>query len=160
MEIYNYIGGSPQLRFAALQMTMAQISKDKSMDYMDQIESSQKESKQVADMIARARALQSQAAANSKDGEQAVSEMPADMVQFFKDRGLPYDTTGNDNYHTKAEWDFNITSLTNYQQSVGSNTQQLMVFIQDFMGQYNSYLTGSNTAIQQSNQTLSTIAKG
>ncbi|MDR3203460.1 MAG: hypothetical protein LBV23_01775, partial [Deltaproteobacteria bacterium] len=127
-EIYNYTGGSPQLRFAALQMTMAQISKDKAMDYMDQIEAAQAESKQVADMIARARALQSHAAAN---GEEGLSEMPADMVQFFKDRGLPYDTVDNDNLHTKAEWDFNITSLTNYQQSVGSNTQQLMVFIQD-----------------------------
>jgi hypothetical protein len=35
-----------------------------------------------------------------------------------------------------------------------------MVFLQDFMGQYNSYLTGANSAIQQSNQTLGTIVRG
>jgi hypothetical protein len=35
-----------------------------------------------------------------------------------------------------------------------------MVFVQDFMGQYNSYLTGANTAIQQANQTLQTIVRG
>ena len=35
-----------------------------------------------------------------------------------------------------------------------------MVYVQDFMGQYNSYLTGANSSIQQSNQTLGTIARG
>jgi hypothetical protein len=154
MGIFGTEGGSVQMRLAALQMAMAQISKDKAMDYMGQIEKAQAESKAVSDMISKARALQASA------GEEGVSEMPPEMVQFFKDRGLAFDTTSNDNYHNKKEWDFNVTSLTNYQQTVGSNTQQLMVFIQDFMGQYNSYLTGSNTAIQQSNQTLATIARG
>jgi hypothetical protein len=35
-----------------------------------------------------------------------------------------------------------------------------MVFIQDFMGQYNSYLSGANSAVQSSNQTLQTLATG
>jgi hypothetical protein len=34
-----------------------------------------------------------------------------------------------------------------------------MVFVQDFMGQYNSYLQGSNSVIQQSNQTLAELAR-
>jgi hypothetical protein len=34
-----------------------------------------------------------------------------------------------------------------------------MVFVQDFMGQYNSYLQGANSVIQQSNQTLAELAK-
>jgi hypothetical protein len=34
-----------------------------------------------------------------------------------------------------------------------------MVFVQDYMGQYNSYLQGANSVIQQSNQTLAELAR-
>ena len=35
-----------------------------------------------------------------------------------------------------------------------------MVYLQDFMGQYNSYLQGANSAISQATQTLTTLATG
>ena len=35
-----------------------------------------------------------------------------------------------------------------------------MVYLQDFIGQYNSYLQGSNTQIANANQTLTNIARG
>jgi hypothetical protein len=86
--------------------------------------------------------------------------MPSDMKAYFNEHGLNYDQDGNDDLHYKSQWEYNIKSLTNYQESLGTDTQQLMVYIQDFMGQYNSYLTGSSTTIQQANQTLGTVNRG
>ena len=147
-------GGSIQLKFAALQLQMAQSNKEKAMDYMDKITENQEKAKACADMIGKARDLQ------NKVKEGGAISMPDDMLQFFADNGLSYENTGEDTLHNKEEWDYNIKSLTNYQATVGTDTQQLLLFIQDFMGQYNSYLTGANSAIQQSNQTLGTIARG
>ena len=57
------------------------------------------------------------------------------------------------------DYDVMIQSMQARMDRVGSDTQQLMVFVQDFMGQYNSYLQGSNSVIQQGNQTLAELAK-
>ena len=145
---------SIQLQFAALQLALAQSNKEKAQQYIEEITTNQTKAKECADMIAKARELQNSV---KKSG---VSTMPDDMVQYFKDNGLTTERTGSDNLHDKYEWDYNIKSLTNYQETLGTNTQQLMVYVQDFMGQYNSYLTGANSSIQQSNQTLGTIARG
>ena len=147
--------GSVQFMFAKLQMAQAQLCKTQAEDYMNQIEDIQTEQKAVADMISRARSLQSEA----KNGDKCT-EMPADMVQFFKDRGLSYDTKGNDNSHDSDQWDYNIKSLTNYQEQVGSKTQTLMVYLQDFIGQYNSYTQGASSAVSQANNTLTNVARG
>ena len=34
-----------------------------------------------------------------------------------------------------------------------------MVYLQDFIGQYNSYLQGANTQISNTNQTLTSLAR-
>jgi len=59
----------------------------------------------------------------------------------------------------KEQWETVTASLKAYLDTLGTNTQQKMVFVQDFMGQFNSYLQGANTAIQQSNQTLAELAR-
>ena len=43
---------------------------------------------------------------------------------------------------------------------MGNKTQTLMVYLQDFIGQYNSYLQGANTQISNANQTLTNLARG
>ncbi len=58
---------------------------------------------------------------------------------------------------TTEDYEMIIESLENYSSQLGTNTQQLMVFINDFLGQYNSYLTGANSTISGSNQTLQKI---
>ncbi len=146
--------GSLQFQFAKLQLAMAELSKNGAMDYIKQIQDSQEEQKKVADMLQRCRQLQADAKASGK-----TTTMPADVVTYMDKNGLAYDKAGNDKNHSKDEWDVAITSLTARQDKLGSNTQQLMVFVQDYMGQYNSYLQGSNSAIQQGNQTLAELAR-
>ncbi len=146
--------GSLQFQFAKLQLAMAEICKTGAMDYIKQIQDSQDEQKKVSDMLQKCRQLQADAKAGN-----TVTTMPDEIVTYFKDNGLAYDKKGDDNIHNKDEWDVAIQSLQAHMDKLGSNTQQLMVFVQDFMGQYNSYLQGSNSAIQQGNQTLGELAK-
>lgn len=147
--------GSIQFAFAKLQLAQAQTCKYQAERYMEQIEKIQKEQSDVADMISKARDLQSKA----KSGN-TTTQMPADMVEFFKDRGLTIDDTGKDDWHNNDEWSVNIQSLTNYQETISNKTQTLMVYLQDFISQYNSYLQGANTAISNSTQVLTSIARG
>ena len=153
---------SVQFRFATLQMAQAQICKESANDHMKQIEGIQAEQKKTAEMIAAARKLQNDCTAGTGDcpWDKKASMMPQEMADFFKARGLSYDTTGNDLANNKDEWDYNLKSLTNYQEQIGNKTQTLMVYLQDFIGQYNSYLQGANTQIANANQTLTNLARG
>jgi hypothetical protein len=82
--------------------------------------------------------------------------------EFFEERGISFDTTGGkgDYVHNADEWDYNLKSLTNYQEQIGNKTQTLMIYLQDFIGQYNSYQEGAMSAISSGTQTLRTIARG
>jgi hypothetical protein len=147
--------GSIQMMFAALQLALAQTNKDKALDQINDIKNSQAKAKECADMIAKARELQQQAKSSG-----GCANMTPELKSFYTANNLKWDTTGNDDKHNNDEWEYNIKSLTNYQEQIGTDTQQKMVFVQDYMGQYNSYLQGANSAIAQSNQTLTAIAKG
>ena len=71
--------------------------------------------------------------------------------------GMP---TSSDKDKNKAEWDKVIAQLQTKMDTCGANIQTQMVQLQDFMGQYNSYMQGANSAISQSNQVLTGLAKG
>ena len=151
--------GSIQFQFAKLQLAQSQICKDQAESYMSQIEAIQEEQELCAKMIEEARKQQN--AATSKDAKDSkTSSMSQEMKDFFDKRGLSYDTNGDDNKHFQEEWDYNLKSLTNYQEQIGNKTQTLMIYLQDFIGQYNSYQEGAMSAISSATQTLRTIARG
>ena len=147
--------GSVQMMFAKLQLAQSQLRKNQAESYMKQIEQIQDEQKKCADMIAQARELQNTAKKNN-----GCTYMPQEMADYYKSHGLSYDTTGNDLKNNSDEWDYNLKSLTNYQETIGNKTQTLMVYLQDFIGQYNSYLQGANTQIANANQVLTNLARG
>lgn len=61
---------------------------------------------------------------------------------------------------TKDSIDTMIASLEAKQEDIGADVQQEMVYVQDFMGQYNSFTQGSSSAISDANDTLKAIARG
>lgn len=71
-------------------------------------------------------------------------------------------SSGKGEWHSvdKDQWEFNIKSLTNYQEQVGSKTQSIMVSLQDFLGQFNSYLQGANAAITEAIRLQSKLNSG
>jgi hypothetical protein len=168
VDINSLGGGSLQLMFAKLQLALAESSKTSAMNYIGDIQDTQKEQKIVADMLQTARQKQADAGSSDKDqkalnkkesGHEGCTDMPEDMLAYMKDKQLAYDNTGNDRHMNKDEWEVAVRSLQARLDALGSDTQQKMVFVQDYMGQYNSYLQGANSVIQQSNQTLAELAR-
>ena len=165
---------SLQLMFAKLQLELAETAKTQAMDKMDAIAKVQDEQKLVSQLLNEAR--QAKADANSGIAAGTQSEtysngttekntknctlMSKEMVDYMDAHGLAYDKTGGDYNHSSDEWDVAITALESRLEELGTNTQQEMVYVQDYMGQYNSYLQGANTQIANSNQTLTNLARG
>ena len=173
---------SLQLMFAKLQLELAETAKTQAMDKMDAIAKTQDEQKLVSQLLNEARQAQADAKAGIEAGKQSETYthkpndentknwtekntknctlMSKEMVDYMDANGLAYDKTGDDYNHSADEWDVAITSLESRLEELGTNTQQEMVYIQDYMGQYNSYLQGANTQISNANQTLTSLARG
>ena len=151
--------------FARLQLELAETAKSQAMDKMDAIAKAQDEQKEVSAMLNQARQLQADAknesdANKAASGEKESTMMPVEMENYFKEHNLAYEDSGVSRRQNAEEWKLAITSLEGRLEELGTNTQQEMVYIQDYMGQYNSYLQGANTQISNSNQTLTSLAKG
>ena len=179
---------SLQLMFAALQLELAETAKTQAMDRMDAIAKCQEEQKFVSQLLNEARQSQADAKAGIAAGKQTETYshapekglfsikddgsvytekntknctlMSKEMVDYMEKHGLAFDNTGNDYNHSAEEWDVAITALEGRLEELGTGTQQEMIYVQDFMGQYNSYLQGANTQIANSNQTLTSLARG
>ena len=146
---------SVQMAYAKLMLAQSMICKNSAEQKMDQIEQIQEEQSKVAEFLSQARVLQEEAETDKKG-----TVMPDDMAKFFTDNKLAYDTTNKDYAHDKDQWNVAIQSLTNYQESISNQTQTLMVYLQDFISQYNSYLQGANSAVQEASNVLTSIATG
>jgi hypothetical protein len=139
------------LRFAKLQISLAQVNKQGAEKYMTQIQEAQDQQQQVTAWIAEIKALREAAASDNKS-----TQMPALMKDYvIKHLGV----TNDDFYLSAKEWDDVRDKLQNHLQTIGSNTQMLMVYAQDYMGQYNSYLQGSDSVLQQRHQVLNELTR-
>ncbi|MDR2113385.1 MAG: hypothetical protein LBQ62_09845 [Candidatus Accumulibacter sp.] len=154
IDVNNIGSSSLQLLFAKFQLALSESAKQSATGYINDMQKTQEEQKHVAALLNEARQQQANAKTTS-----TATPMSADMLDYMNANNLAYDRTGNDTIHLKEEWDVAIKSLQARSEALGTDTQQKMVFVNDFMGQYNSYLQGANSAIQQSNQTLAQLAK-
>ena len=161
---------SLQLMFAKLQLELAQTAKTQAMDKMDAIASAQDEQKLVSQLLNEARPTQAPCTSRTGVVKTTVNgvtltgkdayPMSQEMVDYMDAHKLAYPNGDGDYILGKDEWDVAITSLEGRLEELGTNTQQEMVYVQDYMGQYNSYLQGANTHIANSNQTLTNLARG
>lgn len=152
---------SIQLMWAQLQMQLADTAKSGALQYMDKIESDQAKQAECADVMAAMREQQNAAKTN---GGCTSTDVPYDdsgktIQQFCDENGLALDQASGDTAHSEEEWDYNIQSLQNYMDELGTSTQQDMVYVNDFMGQYNSYLQGASSTISDATDLLTNLAR-
>lgn len=130
----SMVGGeaqSIQMLFAQLQMQLSQSIKEQATDRINAINAAQEQSAQVSEYINTARQLY------SSTGTSGVQPVPADMLQFLQTNALY--TPSSASAPDERDWQAIIQSLETFQEHIGSSVQQQMVFVQDFMGQYNQY---------------------
>ncbi len=143
---------SVQYAFAQMQLAKVQSCKTQAEDYMKQIEDLQADQKAAAQMIQKARALKEKAKACG-----ATAEMPADMASYFKAKGLALSESST--AFTSDEWTTHLQTLSCYETSISNKTQTLMVYLQDAISQYNSYLQGASATISKTGDVLRDIAR-
>ena len=113
-----------QFLFAQLQLELAQQNMAQAQQRVEQIQQDQQEHTRAAEILVQLRQLQ------SAGGTEAL---PADVAAFLDQRQLAYGTAAAPDY-TLA-----IRNLEDYQENLSSSVQDQMVYIQDFIGQYNQY---------------------
>ena len=134
---------SLQLLLTKLQLTQSELLKSSAESYIKQLQTLQEEQPLTADTLKRLRQLKAEGA----------TKLPDDILLFMRDRGLAYYEPVDAVY-----WDYNIESVMTYQDDLNSKTQSMMVYLQDFISQYNSYLRGASDAVNSASETLTALA--
>ncbi len=147
---------SLQILYAKMQLELSNTAKNQAQEMMNQVAALQEEQKQVSNFLNTARQLQNE----SKENQDQNSRMPDDMYAYINENNLGYDKSGDAMLLTAEEWDTVIVLLENRLMELGTETQQKMVYIQNLMGQYNSYLQGTNTQTPNSSQVITSLARG
>ncbi len=153
----NTLGPSNSLRllYAKLQLELSETAKNQMLEVMNQVAALQEEQKLVSSFLNTARQLQNE----SKENQNQTSRMPDDMYAYISENNLDYDKSGDAMLLTAEEWDTVIVLLENRLMELGAETQQKMVYIQNLMGQYNSYLQDTNTQTPNPNQTITSLPR-
>lgn len=150
--------GSVQFMYAMLQMELAQTNKDAALNKIDGIRQQQEASAEITDAINQLRNLRQGLEEDddkvSVSGNAQWNEACAVMDKY----GIDHKT--DDGKVMRTDLDTMIASLEAAQEEVSSDVQQEMVYVQDYMGQYNSYTQGASSAISSANETLKTLARG
>ena len=159
--------GSPQLALAMLQMELAKTNKESALSGIKEIENEQAKKKELANALNEARDCHGKhylnnwgAKDNIPDHLKKVAKQYGISLPNQNDAGRPKSSDKVDKDKLKAAWDKVIAQMQTKLDTLGADIQTKMVQLQDFMGQYNSYMQGANSAISQSNQVLTSLAKG
>lgn len=78
---------------------------------------------------------------------------------FCMDNGIDI-SNFTDGGFTSDELETIIANLKSKQDTIGTDIQQKMVYVQDYIGQYNSYSSGASTAVSEANDLLKNVATG
>lgn len=147
--------------FALLQMELASANKTQAVNKISDIRANQDLSKEYTTVI---NALRSAAGTlNTDDTKTKLNTHNAINNLTASERNILNTITGGDKTTgevSRAQINTWIASLESEQETIGSDVQQQMVYVQDFMGQYNSYTQGCMSAITSINETLKTVARG
>ena len=155
--------GSISLMFAKLQITLAQANRSKAESIIKDIQSTQAEATEYAEMINTLRSAKTSTVDDKGNSKEADDSSRASVVkankEALKSMGIS-DSDLNKDKFSKDDLELIISNLQTKQDTIGSNIQQQMVYVQDYIGQYNAYTSGSTSAISEANSTLKTIAQG
>lgn len=146
-----------QLIFAQLQQKLAQESKEAALNEIEEVQKLQSQQNLCSDVLSQLRQLQAEARSSGK---------PVELSQELKNNLVSLEIcTSTTTYITKSEVTEedlqNLISLTEAKMdSLSSSTQVQMVYIQDYMKQYDSYTSSSSSITEELKELLNQYATG
>ena len=151
--------GSVQFIYAMLQMELAQANKESALNKIDGIRAQQEASAEITEAINQLRNLRQGLKENDSKVTVSGNAQWTAACAVMDKYSISHNADGNGQV-MRTDLDTMIASLEAAQEEVSSDVQQEMVFVQDYMGQYNSYTQGASSAISSANETLKTLARG
>lgn len=149
---------NPQLAFAQLQIQLAEKARQDALDRINQLEEQQELQKTCSGMLNKARVAESETRdytgkdpadnANDKKAYDSIMAATNEVTAFMSEHDIPVPTptAGKGKMYTATEWENIAALLENFLESL-SDTGTDMVYIQDYIDQYNQYLQGASSAI-------------
>ncbi len=145
-----------QLRFAALQLKQSKIARTHASEYLAKLKKSQQEALDCSEMMNKLNSFRVKDASKTGRGDGDTAIVPDELIAYFNEHDIevPEIYTAaqaktdkkKSNRWNYPEWELANKSLSNYQEQLTASSQTDMVYVQDFMGQYNSYLEGAAKA--------------
>lgn len=153
---------SVELMFAKLQNDLAVENREYAKSRIEGIKQKQAEQKKISEFITFAWNCISNA-----EGTGEAIKIPSDKAAFANERlpnglkaeGYNY-TAGDDLFLTKDECEQLIRYMQSKLETLGSDIQQEMIFVQDFMQKVSQYSQGANIGVSNENQTPDSLARG
>lgn len=154
-------GKSIQYVFAMVQLELAKSNKSKAEQKIQAIRDSQADSKSVTEAINSLRNLKENFDKLSKSERSSKMDQIKNMTTSVGKLNIcacsKVDVSGD---LSVEKIDTYIAQMQSFQESnYGTDTQQLMIECQDFMGQYNTYLSGAHSQIQKESEISSELAR-
>ena len=134
--------------YAQLQQQMAQQQNKEAMDKINTINENLEAQKKVTDVL---KECMTQLATAKKSGTSKVSD---ELLAYFRENNIDYPNVGKGQLYTAEKWEQVVTEVQALLEDLGDDNQQQMEFIQDYIGQYDSFTQGANGI---SNQTISSL---
>lgn len=137
---------SIQQQFAQLQLEASKLAEQKAAETIQQIRQIQQKQQDANNAYIRLHDLQSK----QKLGQDAT--LPDDLRAFLDENNLPYGEADAPDYATA------ISAVSDYIDSLANGSETQMVYIQDYMAQYNQYLQSSTETMQSASDMLSSLS--
>lgn len=146
--------GNPTYSFAYLQSLLATSYRKTSNEQMDELSKIQAFQKEASLKIAEFEKKKADAGSGS-------AQMTADQVKWCVDNGisLPRGVTTGPASFNSGEWGTIVKNTQSAIDAKGAFTQQLMVLIQESVGQYNAYTQGASSSINGLNEAIKYMAR-
>ena len=168
----EFEGMSIQMMAAMVMLEVGATKKKEAEFKIAEMKAQNDRAKQLNNLLDR---MNAQLGAVTKDGDDDKKKRGEILGQFYIEaRALGVDTSnwefskyelnnGVEKYTFKGKTAEQIRAITSQIQHMAENcnsdNQTQMVKLQDFMGQYNSFVSGASDSIKQANQILQGLAK-
>ena len=146
---------SVELMFAKLQNDLAVENREYAKSRIEGIKAKQKDQKDISDCIVALRGYIK--GVTEGDKEITVDSKWVDKINKWTPEGSKSLISSKT---TKADIDACIASLQSIQETKGSDIQQDMIFVQDFMSKVSSYSQGAISAISKHGDTPAPVSGG
>ena len=137
---------SYQLLFAQLQIQLGLQAKQNAAQKIEEVQALQQQQAECANVISELRQL-----LNAGGGE-----LSSDLASRIEALGVSA-TAGS---VTTSQIESLLDLLESKQDDIESNTQQKMVYVQDYIDQYNSYLQNSQSSVTEVSELLNALSRG